>query len=329
MTRSIRVTSKTAAGTAVVAVVAADVLREVVLPKLSELGRIMRSGGGFTATCPGPLHQHGDRNPSLSVSAGTSQPVVLHCQAGCSPDAVLAGIGLTFADLCAPREKTATDNDSWMPCGRTDSGYDNRHRKVAEYAYHDANGVLVFAVARCALKGAGCQGFRQWRPDPTAKSGRRWSVTLPDGSRVGVGLPYRLPEVLRTQTVLLPPTVWVVEGEKDADRLWSIGQPATCCAGGAGKWTAEHAKWLAGADVIICADRDKPGYAHAETVVETLMDTARSIEIVRAAQGKDISDHLDAGLSHLTVITIAEPKAPVWPCGCGFADCPDCGTGEA
>jgi hypothetical protein len=38
--------------------------------------------------------------------------------------------------------------------------------------------------------------------------------------------------------------VAVVEGEKDADSLARIGVLATCNAGGAGKWTADHAKFL-------------------------------------------------------------------------------------
>jgi len=280
-----------------------DPLRELVLPRLDGL---KKSGSGFMARCPA----HDDREASLSVSEGRDHPVMIYCQTKvCTLDDILAAIGLTKADICAPRARM-TSSDDWIACGITDNGYDRRHRKVAEYEYRDASGALVFAVARCALKSNGCQGFRQWRPDPTSKSGKKWSRKLPDGTKVGEGLIYRLPEVLASQQVATPRTVWCVEGEKDADRLWGIGQPATCCAEGAGKWTDAHAKWLAGADVIVCADRDKPGYAHAESVVNSLMSIARSIELVRAApdRAKDISDHLDAGLHIGRVVTIAQPK---------------------
>lgn len=38
----------------------------------------------------------------------------------------------------------------------------------------------------------------------------------------------------------------MAEGEKDADSLTRIGIMSTCNAGGAGKWTAEHAEFLRG-----------------------------------------------------------------------------------
>lgn len=279
-----------------------DVLREIILPALSQLGPVRPTGGGFSARCP----VHGDREPSLSVGYGREQPVVIKCHAnqGCEPDAILAALGLTMAELCKPRERedrpADADGGQWMPCG---------HTKVASYRYYDAAGQLVFGVARCDRKGNGCQGFRQWRPDPASKSGRRWSVTLPDGGRVGEGLIYQLPAVLAAiRGEPLPRNIWVCEGEKDVDRLWSLGQPATCNAGGAGKWTGAHASWLTGADVVIVADRDDAGRKHAMVVVDTLLSVARSIEVVQSPVGKDASAHLDAGGTFGTFVTVVEPK---------------------
>lgn len=254
--------------------------------------KVTENGGGTAgAQCPA----HDDRNASLSVSRGARQPVVMTCHAGCSPQDVVAALDLSWGDVCAPRVNP-DGPDTWMPCG---------HEKVAEYRYRDARGKLVFAVTRCAMKGNGCQGFRQWRPDPSSKSGKRWSRNLPDGSRVGEGLPYRLNDVLNSDALR---NVWIVEGEKDADRLWAMGIPATCNAQGAGKWTPAHAEWLVGRDVMIVADNDRPGYQHAEKVANTLLGLARSIEVVKAAKGKDISDHLNAGLGISKLITIAHAK---------------------
>lgn len=46
------------------------------------------------ASCPVAGHGRGrgDRNPSLSISIGTSQPIVVHCHAGCSQDEVLGAL---------------------------------------------------------------------------------------------------------------------------------------------------------------------------------------------------------------------------------------------
>lgn len=244
-----------------------------------------------SAQCPA----HDDSNASLSVTR-TNGKALLHCHAGCATADVLAELDLTMADLNdEPREPQPTD--TWMPCG---------HTKVAEYHYRDRDGTLEFAVARCDRKGNGCQGFRQWRPDPTSRSGKRWSRNLPDGTRVGEGLPYRLPEILALPAGDI---VYVVEGEKDADRLWTLGVPATCNAQGAGKWTQTHADWLTGHHIIVVADHDRPGYRHAEHVVHTLMNRAASISVALPASGKDISDHLNTGL-HLDQLTpVAHPKA--------------------
>jgi 5S rRNA maturation endonuclease (ribonuclease M5) len=182
-----------------------------------------------------------------------------------------------------------------MWCVKTDG-----HQWLANYLYKDPLGTTVLGVARCDHK---C--FRQFRPDPTGKMGRTWRLTLPDGTKAGAGIPYRLPEILDSDAMR---NVYVVEGEKDADRLWSMEQPATCNAGGAGKWTPQHAEWLVGRDVMIVADRDDAGRSHAVHVAETLMDLASSIAILQASEGKDISDHLSAGGTLKTLVTIAEPK---------------------
>lgn len=290
-----------AAGIATARSAIGDVLREIVLPKFE---RVRMSGGSYAVHCPA----HHDNSPSLSISPGTTQPVIFKCHAGCDTRDILAALDLTWNDLCNPQppSKRPGGRDDYIICGRTGGGYDTRHRKVADYEYRNPSGVLIFGVARCSLKGQGC-GFRQWRPDPTKRSGRTWSRTLPDGQRAGEGLIYRLPEVLGSSSTR---NVWIVEGEKDADRLWTLGIPATCNAQGAGKWTLAHADWLAGRDVVICADRDDPGWRHAEHVANTLLNLARSIEVVRAAVGKDISDHLDARLALSKTVSVAEPKGP-------------------
>lgn len=283
-----------------------------VIQALREHGyKVTESGNSASAQCPA----HEDRIASMTVSRGERQAVVLHCHRGvpCPPEDILAKLGLTWADVSNPAEQQWMDGDRWMPCG---------HIKVAEYQYRNEHRELVFAVARCSEKGRTCQGFRQWRPDPHARSGKKWTRKLPDGTRVGDGLIYRLPDVLAARIVVAWPedsdetidvsrNVWIVEGEKDVDRLWSMGVPATCNAEGAGKWTGAHADWLAGRDIIIVADLDQAGWQHMGHVVDTLLDKARSIEVVKAHTGKDISDHLAAGKLLRDVVTIDAPKP--WP----------------
>jgi hypothetical protein len=295
-----------------------DVLRQEVLWRLQRVRKL--NGGQFKASCPVPGHGkgNGDRDPSLSIEPGDKQPVVFRCHAGCDQDAVkaaLIGLGINWA-LVSERRASQPAADDWWPC-RYERGTRNPrpgHALVAEYRYHDERNQFRFAVVRCAAK---C--FWPWRPDPAGPHGRRWKLNGEDGIRLVPYLPYRLPQLLRA--IELGRNVWVVEGEKDADRLATIGIAATCNDGGKGKgWRTEHAEWLAGADVMVVADRDSAGWKHATTVVETLLPLARSIEVIRAAEGKDASDHLNAGLRIGQFVQVAEPL----PAPTAVPGCPDC-----
>jgi DNA primase len=120
---------------------------------------------------------------------------------------------------------------------------------------------LVFQVVRYAPK-----DFRQRRPD--GEGGWVWKAA----TRV---VPYRLPEI--QEAIASERPVFIVEGEKDVDNLAKLGVVATCNAGGAGKWHAEHAAHLKGADVIIVPDNDGPGRRHAESVAASLTGVAACV----------------------------------------------------
>lgn len=290
----------------------------------------------WQARCPA----HGEQHASMSFGV-VDDHGVFNCHAqSCGRLDILDALGLKVADLYPPRDAaTSRSNDDWMPCGwkGKDQPIEPGHRKVAEYLYRDETGAVVVAVARCVLKGNGCQGFRQWRPDPTGIDGRRWRTELPDKTKAGAGIPYRLPELLANlrQPWDARKDVYIVGGEKDAERARTIGLVATTNLGGettdkqgASKWTDAHAKWLADADVIVIADRDPTGRRWAQAVVASLLGVASSIEVRQAAAGNDLSDHLDAGLRIDDLVTVAKPTpdpiADPIEHGCPQTDCPTC-----
>lgn len=256
---------------------------DVVLERLYQrTGRIPR---GSDRQKVSPCTAHDDSNPSLSIRLDADK-VLLHCHAGCSVDDILASLDLTPADLFnQPLERdpfARPEDDLWIPC------QDRGHKRVAQYLYRDERGAVVHGVTRCDAK---C--FAQWRPAPETRSGRRWSLNDERGQRIVRTIPYRLPELLKAKAE--DRVIFVSEGEKDVHALVDHGLAATCNAGGAGKWTAEHAAFLEGADVTIVADRDEPGEKHAKAVVETLRGVARSVYVVQALAGKDAADHFTAG----------------------------------
>jgi hypothetical protein len=177
-----------------------------------------------------------------------------------------------------------------------------RHPKLGEpvavYRYARASGEVAFVVARFEPK-----DFR-----PAQRRNGRWVWTLDNAP----ALPYRLP--LLEEALGAGDTIWIVDGEKDADALAAAGVTATCCARSQG-WTVELAEQLTGARrVRIVADRDGngTGFRQALEVRDLLVKAAAiassDIELVEAADGKDAFDHLAAGYGLADFQLLDEPS---------------------
>jgi hypothetical protein len=264
---------------------------------------------GWSIKCP----VHDDRVASVSLSVGADGRLLLYCHAGCRTPDLLAAVGLTVADLFDESPLAALPplhnaNQPWGLKGQDDGPRSrpvlSEASKPETYDYRDLEGTLLHQVVR----GAG-KTFRQRQPDG---DGWRWKA---DGRRV----PYRWPELVGAKTV------WIVEGEKDADVCWSHGVPATCNRGGAGKWgdaeTAALVEVGVGA-VFVVPDHDVPGRRHAQAVVEHCRSSSLSATLVSLpdlpAHG-DISDWWAAGGT-------AEALGAL---GRGAAERPAAGPGEA
>jgi 5S rRNA maturation endonuclease (ribonuclease M5) len=168
---------------------------------------------------------------------------------------------------------------------------------VTEYDYIDEHGELLFQVCRTNPK-----RFFQRRPD--GQGG--WINKLEDVRRVL----YRLPELLEADPSA---TVFVCEGEKDADALRKLGLVATTNAGGAGKWRDDYNEHLRGRNVVILPDNDEPGRKHAEEVSKSLGGVAASVKVValpRLPEKGDVSDWLKAGGSAGQLESLTKEAAP-------------------
>lgn len=180
---------------------------------------------------------------------------------------------------------------------------------VARYPYTDPNGRLIYEVVRLDPK-----DFRQRRPDGAGG----WLWKMKGVERVL----YRLPSVLGA--VEAGQTVYVVEGEKGADALASLGVTATCSPGGACKWRDSFAPTLAGADVVLVPDNDEPGRNHVAMVAKSLrhfVHRAASVRVLTLPdlpEKGDVADWIAAGgtVEDLTRLTeqaiepdLSEPDA--------------------
>jgi len=89
---------------------------------------------------------------------------------------------------------------------------------------------------------------------------------------------YNLPALIASSG-----TVYLVEGEKDAETLNSMGLTATTSPNGAGSvWRSEWSAPLTGRDVIVLADNDEAGRRHAERCAAGLRGSVASVRIIQA-----------------------------------------------
>src|SRR5262245_15106526 len=104
------------------------------------------------ARCPA----HPDSTPSLSVRQGDDGRALVHCHAGCRIESVGSAIGISKADLMAPRDGTSRYAPTTK---RTHAKLEDAIEAVAKtaggsveatYRYHDAAGNLVMVVVRIA-----------------------------------------------------------------------------------------------------------------------------------------------------------------------------------
>jgi hypothetical protein len=165
---------------------------------------------------------------------------------------------------------------------------------IATYRYLDEGGRHLSDAVRLSPK-----DFRQRRADGT------WSMK---GVRRVL---YHL-DKLQGQTV-----AYVVEGEKDADRLRVIGLPGTTNVGGAGKWKPEYVAQLKAATVeqiVIIPDNDDPGRAHADAVARSCHLAGLQVKIVTLPDlptKGDVSDWLDAGHTKADLVALVK-AAPLF-----------------
>jgi putative DNA primase/helicase len=248
---------------------------------LSRLPQAHKNGSGWMVRCPA----HDDNNPSLKIDEAPDGKVLLRCFAGCSAEAICRAVGLEMVDLWpkAPAPTILHINGHSKSAGKV----------TAIYRYHDEAGGGLFEVLRKDNK-----DFPQRHQGPDGK----WVYNL-DGVRRVL---YRLPELLAS-----PPEmpVFIVEGEKDVERLTAEGLVATCNPGGAGKWRSEYNSALEGRNVVLLPDNDDTGERHARAVAASLAGTAHRIKLVQLPglpPKGDVSDWLDAGHTPEELINIAQ-----------------------
>jgi hypothetical protein len=222
---------------------------------------------------------HEDHKPSFYINEETGQ---YYCQA-CH----VKGNLKTFCEtkgIPYPKQKT-----NWT-------------EPEATFDYQDEDGELLYQACRFPGK-----EFKQRRPDGNGK----WIYQVKGIRRV----PYRLPELLKADPVKW---VFIPEGEKHCDRLYSLGLIATCNIGGAEKWTSELSPYLKDRKVCILPDNDDPGQRHGQKVAHSLCLVAKEVRVLNLPGLKpkgDIINWLDDSGSVNELLKLCHHEKPWKPTG--------------
>ena len=198
---------------------------------------------------------HDDKNPSLSIREVDGK-VLLHCHAGCRQRDVIAAL---------------KSRGLWP-----ERPVNQRRAIAATYDYDDEVGSLLYQVVRTQPK-----GFFQRRPDGHGGWINKKCIRQ---------VLYHLREVIKA------PIVFVVEGEKDVETLRSKGFVATTSAGGAeAPWLPEFTEALAGHEVILIPDNDRPGRERAARIARALFGRVTRLVILELEGVKDVTEWFEKG----------------------------------
>jgi hypothetical protein len=252
---------------------------------LENFDGVEEDGDGYKALCPA----HDDTNPSLGITEGKGGRILFHCRSqGCELDDILDAAGLTHEDI-SPADQ---------------------QRVVAEYDYRDEEGELLYQVRRFGP----VKTFSQRQPDGAGG----WI----NGTKGVRRVLYRLPELLAAKEGKKLQFAFIVEGEKDVERLHDEKLIAVCNVGGAGKWFNKEGEdehgyngALEGCHVVILPDNDGPGLRHAEEVADSLLDIAATVKVVplpNVEEKGDVSDWFHAGGTKTALLALVK-ATPAWP----------------
>ena len=264
------------------------------------LNQIASALGGHVSRdqvlAPGPGHSPKDR--SLSITLADNQDGFI-CHSFCGDDPM----------ECKDYIRSKIGLPEFKPSGKGNGAHYASEDEIAKnlqaaiaktaapaiveaaYDYTDAYRTLLYQVLRMRPK-----AFRYRRPD--GKGG--WI----DG-RGDCIVPYRWPELLKYPDS----TIFVCEGEKDADRVADLGYCATNVASGG--WS-QCADALAGRDVIILQDNDTAGAKRASEAATALHGKAKTIRIVVLPGAKDVRAWLDLDAGNLGKFEHICFDAPLW-----------------
>jgi hypothetical protein len=254
----------------------------------------------------GPCPIHGGKNDNFAVNADTG---MWYCHSQCGRGGSVFDLEMALTNTEFPTAANETrrivgrpalrqvDREPEMKWGLPGWSHNYLRQQIetveqkqswkhtAIYPYFDADGALAYVKVRFIDK-QNDKTFRQF--GPTSKLG--WKSRKRAGKK---------PILYRLNTLAAAPEIFIVNGEKAADRgAGELGIVTTCTPDGEGRWLGQFSKALAGKKVRIVIDRDEKGEMHGKVVSEALAPHVAEVKIIRLPGLRpkgDLWDWIEAG----------------------------------
>jgi len=266
-----------------------DITAQELALLLSRTDKAARVPDGWMTNCPA----HNDTNPSLSLK-DSPRGIEVNCFSGCR-----------WRDICDAIEQTTGHDIRFgqrrpnyiqsvprAPIEKAPPKPPVPKELVNTWSYYDGEGTEAYQVHRYE-DANGKKTFRQCHTDWQGQT--QWNMNGVERYL------YQLPAVI--DAIEHGDTIYIVEGEKCADRLLQENLCATTSAGGSKGWTQPHATGYAtslmgASNIVIIPDNDDAGKLYALDIASSLWKVRQRCQILTfegLSEKDDVYDWLEDG----------------------------------
>lgn len=292
-----------------------------------------RSKNKCLCKCP----SHDDNKASLTITYNSKdKKTLVNCMAGCSTNDVLNAVGLNIYDLFDDSIKTVGKINCQNGFGNYNEVIQylyenpiNNDEIISVYKFRNENNEILYLKLRTKDKkflhvrlinqylvwglkgGTYCETF-EGSNIFSANEKKTKEIEVKEQEKVL----YNLPSVING--IKEDKTIYIVEGEKDADNLIKNGLIATTTSTGGGtgneKWNDLYSQYFKSSKVVILPDNDNSGLQFADQVKESILNYCYRVQVLTISNIKkgDISDWLEEGHHIMELYELLKEVKPVY-----------------
>lgn len=257
----------------------------------------------YRASCP--VCENGQADGKHLYISFEDKKALIHCKHGDNPSDIMSAIGKNLSFMFI--------NDAEIARNRLTKPVNERKEKQSNFTlefiktqYKPFKGKRAFNgnFSRCheyINRNGKLIGLKAIWKSKDGEKAVSWFTPKSDG-RYTVGLSnQKMPLYGLKRVIEEKDTVYITEGEKDADTVIRMGYTATTSPNGAGsKWNIAYNNYLKGKNVIILEDNDEAGRIHALDIAKKICFTAKTVKIINpvsiyssSEEKEDITDIVD------------------------------------